>query len=108
MAELNQDYIADLRKGIVEAICEVSAARQSGSPPDGAKPLYIGAAEVCQTLTILLAEFLEGNPDLVTPSDVRKMSETIARKLRFGIAEIRDHRAETGGDPLAVMTTRSN
>jgi hypothetical protein len=63
---------------------------------------------VCQALTILLAEFLEGNPDLVTPSSVRAMTETVAKKLRLGIGEIRRHRAESGGEPLPVMTLRSN
>lgn len=105
MADLNEDYITDLRKAIVQAICEVSAARQ-GEPTGQPRTLYIGSAEVCQTLTILLAEFLEGVPGLDTPADVRRMSETIAKKLRLGIAEIRQLRAATGGKPLPSVIIR--
>lgn len=108
MPELNQDYITDLRKEIVATIVKVSADRQEESLPGEKRQIYIGTAEVCQTLTILLAEFLEGKPDLVTPSDIRHMTETVAKKLRLGIGEIRRLRAETGGEPLPVVTTRSN
>lgn len=108
MSGLNQDYIDDLRREMVGAICKVSADRQGESMPGEKKTLYIGSAEVCQALTILLAEFLEGNPDLATPSSVRQMTETVAKKLRFGIGEIRRHRAESDGEPMPVMTLRSN
>lgn len=108
MAELNEDYITDLRKGIVEAIFKVSAARQAEGASGSPNSVYIGSAEVCQTLTILLAEFLEGKPDLVTPGDIRQMSETIAKKLRLGIAEIRQLRAQTGHAPLPSIIINSN
>ncbi|MBN8803827.1 MAG: hypothetical protein J0H81_01735 [Sphingopyxis terrae] len=108
MQEPNQDYITQLRKGIVEAICRVSAERQGATPASEPKTLYIGTAEVCETLTIVLAEFLEGVPDLETPADIRRMSDTIARKLRRGITEIRRVRAETGGKPPPSVTIRSN
>lgn len=106
MAELNEDYIAALRKGIVQAICDVSRARQGEAPTGQAPPLHIGAVEVCQTLTILLAEFMEGGPGLDTPADVRRMSETIAKKLRLGILEIRQHRAATGETPPPSLVIR--
>ena len=106
MADLNEDYIAELREGIVRAICDVSASRQAAAPAGQPNTLYIGSAEVCQTLTILLAEFLEGVPGLDSPTDVRRMSETIARKLRLGITEIRQLRAETGGKPPASLIIR--
>lgn len=106
MRDLNEAYIAELRHAIVQAICEVSAARQGEQPAGQPKTLYIGSAEVCQTLTILLAEFLEGVPGLNTPADVRGMSETVAKKLRMGIAEIRQLRAETGGKPLPSVIIR--
>lgn len=108
MSELNQDYIVALHKEIMGAIFKVSADRQKGALPGEPKTLYIGSAEVCQALTMLLAEFVEGNPDLVTPGDVRHMSDVIARKIRLGIGESRRHRAETGGQPLPAITTRSN
>ena len=106
MADLNEDYIAELRQGIVRVICDVSAARQGATPAGQPTTLYIGSAEVCQTLSILLAEFLEGVPGLDTPADVRRMSETVARKLRLGIAEIRQLRAATGGKPPAAQIIR--
>jgi hypothetical protein len=47
-------------------------------------------------LTILLTKFLEGVPGLDTPSDVRRMSDTVAKKIRLGIGEMRRHCQETG------------
>jgi hypothetical protein len=108
MSELNQDYIVDLQRGIVEAICRVSADRQGECLANEPRTLYIGSAEVCQTLTNLLAQFLEGVPGLDTPAEIRRMSETVARKLRVGIADIRRIRAETGGQPLPSVIIRSN
>jgi hypothetical protein len=108
MAELNQDYIADLHRRIVEAICDVSAERQGESPAGERKKVYIGTAEVCQTLTMVLAEFLEGSPGLNTPGDMRRMSETIAKKLRHGIADIRRIRDETGREPLPSVIINNN
>ena len=70
--------------------------------------LYIGSAEVCQMLTILLTEFLEGVPGLDTPGDVRRMSDIVAKKIRLGIGEIRRHRQETGGEPLPSIIIRGN
>jgi len=57
---------------------------------------------------MVLAEFLEGAPGLDTPDDVRRMSETIAKRLRLGIADIRRLRAETNAEPPARIITNSN
>jgi len=108
MAELNEEYISDLRQAVVKAICEVSAQRQQSPSAGKGNTLYIGSAEVCQMLTILLAEFLEGVPGLDTPSEVRRMSDVVARKIRLGIGEIRQHRAETGGKPLPSIVIKGN
>ncbi|WP_206245710.1 hypothetical protein [Novosphingobium terrae] len=108
MAELNLEYIAQLHGSIVQTICEVSADRQGETPPGEPKTLYIGSAEVCQTLTMLLAEFLESTPGLETPGDIRRLTETIASKLRAGILDIRRRRAETGGEPLPTVIINSN
>lgn len=108
MAELNEEYITDLRRAVVKAICEVSAARQESSSMEKGNTLYIGSAEVCQTLTLLLAEFIEGVPGLKTPGDVRRMSDVVAKKIRLGITEIRRHRADTGGSPLPSIIIRGN
>jgi len=106
MADLNEAYIADLREGMVKAIHEVSRARQGDAVPGKPQPLYIGAAEVCQTLVILLAEFIERGPGLDSPGDVRRMTETIAKKLRLGVADIRRLRAETGAQPPPTLIIR--
>jgi len=108
MTELNEDYISDLRRAVVKAICEVSAQRQHAPEVGKEDTLYIGSAEVCQMLTILLAEFLEGVPGLDTPSEVRRMSDVVARKIRLGIGEIRRDRDETGGTPPPSIIIRSN
>lgn len=108
MPELNEDYISDLRRAVVKAICEVSAQRQHAPDVGKGDTLYIGTAEVCQMLTILLTEFLEGVPGLDTPSEVRRMSDVVARKIRLGIREIRQHRAETGGTPLPSIVIKGN
>jgi hypothetical protein len=108
MTELNEDYISDLRRAVVKAICEVSAQRQHSPEAGKGDTLYIGSAEVCQMLTILLAEFLEGVPGLDTPSEVRRMSDVVARKIRLGIGEIRRHRDETGGTPPPSIIIRGN
>jgi len=108
MAELNEEYIADLRRAVVKAICEVSATRQESSSTAKGDTLYIGSAEVCQTLTLLLAEFIDGVPGLDTPGDVRRMSDIVAKKIRLGIIEIRRNRAETGGSPLPSVIIRGN
>ncbi|MFZ2997266.1 hypothetical protein [Sphingobium sp.] len=108
MAELNEEYISDLRRAVVKAICGVSAERQRSNEAGKGDTLYIGSAEVCQMLTILLTEFLEGVPDLDTPGDVRRMSDIVAKKIRLGIGEIRRHRQETGGKPLPSIIIRGN
>ncbi|WP_026149617.1 hypothetical protein [Sphingobium xenophagum] len=108
MPELNEDYISDLRRAVVKAICEVSAQRQHAPEVGKGDTLYIGTAEVCQMLTILLTEFMEGVPGLDTPSKVRRMSEVVAKKIRLGIGEIRRHRDETGGTPPPSIIIRSN
>ncbi|EQB14925.1 hypothetical protein [Sphingobium lactosutens] len=59
-------------------------------------------------LTLLLAEFLEGIPGLDTRGDVRRISDTVAKKIRVGIAEIRRHREDTGGTALPSVIIRSN
>jgi len=108
MHDLNMDYISELHHGIVEAICRVSADRQSEGLHGEAKTLYIGSAEVCQALTMALTGFLESTPDLDTPAKVRALSETVAKKIRSGIVEIRRLRENTGGDPLPVVVIRGN
>lgn len=108
MAELNEEYINDLRRAVVKAICEVSAQRQQSPTTGKGSTLYIGSAEVCQMLTLLLTEFLEGVPGLDTPGDVRRMSDVVAKKIRLGIGEIRQHRAATGGAPLPSIIIRGN
>jgi hypothetical protein len=108
MTELNEEYISDLRQAVVKAICQVSAQRQQSPSAGKGGTLYIGSAEVCQMLTILLTEFLEGVPGLDTPSEVRRMSDVVARKIRLGIGEIRQHRAVTGGTPLPSIIIKSN
>ncbi|BBD02512.1 MULTISPECIES: hypothetical protein [Alphaproteobacteria] len=108
MTELNEEYISDLRQAVVKAICEVSAQRQHAPEAGKGGTLYIGTAEVGQMLTILLTEFLEGVPGLDTPSEVRRMSDVVARKIRLGIGEIRRHREETGGTPPPSIIIRSN
>jgi len=95
----HDDYVAKLRRAIVQAICEASVPEADPVTGDRGDTLYIGSAEVCEALTILLAEFLEGVPGLNTPRDIRAMSETVAKKLRTGITEIRDQRAKTGAEP---------
>ncbi|MAM11749.1 MAG: hypothetical protein CML23_15080 [Rhizobiaceae bacterium] len=108
MTELNEDYIADLRRAVIMAICEASATRQESSTAGNGDTLYIGTAEVCQTLILLLTEFLEGVPELDTPGDVRRMADVVARKIRTGIAEIRRRRDETGSLPLPSIIIRGN
>jgi hypothetical protein len=93
------DYVAKLRRAIVQAICEVSVPEADPITGDRGDTLYIGSTEVCEVLTILLAEFLEGVPGLDTPRDIRAISETVAKKLRLGIAEIRTLRTKTGSPP---------
>ncbi|MDF0545043.1 hypothetical protein PX699_22075 [Sphingobium sp. H39-3-25] len=108
MAELNEEYISELRRAVVKAICEVSAERQQSNAAGKGDTLYIGSAEVCQMLTLLLTEFLEGVPDLDTPGNVRRMADIVAKKIRLGIGEIRRHRQETGGEPLPSIIIRGN
>lgn len=108
MAEEQDDYVAKLRRAIVQAICEASVPEAGPVTGDRGDTLYIGSTEVCEALTILLAEFLEGVPGLDTPRDIRAMSETVAKKLRIGIAEIREHRAKTGALPPPSIIIRSN
>lgn len=110
MAKTNkaEDYVASLRRAIVQAICEVSVPEADPATGERGDTLYIGSTEVCEALTILLAEFLEGVPGLDTPRDIRAISETVAKKLRLGIAEIRTLRAETGSQPPPSIIIRSN
>lgn len=108
MEEERNDYVAKLRRAIVRAICDASITEADPTTGDRGDTLYIGSAEVCEALTILLAEFIEGVPGLDTPRDIRAMSETVAKKLRIGIAEIREHRAKTGGQPPPSIIVRSN
>lgn len=108
MVELNQEYIDDLRRAVVKAICEVSAGRQQSPSAGKGDTLFIGSAEVCQMLTLLLTEFLEGVPGLDTQGDVRRISDVVAKKIRLGIAEIRRHREAKGGRPLPSVIIRSN
>jgi hypothetical protein len=105
--ELNEAYIAKLRRGILEAICEASVP-EGGAAASFDKTLYIGTVEVCEVLTITLAEFLESMPGLDSPSDIRVVSEKIAKNLRSGIQTIRRIRVETGSDPLPTVAIRPN
>lgn len=105
--ELNEAYIAKLRRGILEAICEASVP-EGGAAASFDNTLYIGTAEVCEVLTITLAEFLESMPGLESPSDVRVVSERIAKNLRSGIQTIRRIRVETGSEPLPTVAIRPN
>lgn len=106
MHEFNEEYMAKLRKGIVRAICEASVPGEDAASADQSRTLYIGTAEVCRTLTILLAEFLEGVPGLDTSADIRRISETVARTIRLEISEVRRVREETGGEPLPSVIVR--
>jgi hypothetical protein len=108
MVEEQVDYVAKLRRALVQAICEASIPEADPSTGDRGDTLYIGSTEVCEALTILLAEFLEGVPGLDTPRDIRTMSETVAKNIRVGIAEIREHRAKTGALPPPSIVIRSN
>lgn len=108
MSKKQDDYVAKLRRAIVQAICEASVPEADPVTGDRGDTLYIGSTEVCEALTILLAEFLEGVPGLDTPRDIRAMSETVAKKLRVGINEIRDLRARTGTAPPPSLIIRSN
>lgn len=103
-----EDYVARLRRAMVRAICEVSVPEPDPLTGENGDTLYIGSTEVCEALTILLAEFLEGVPGLDTPRDIRALSEGVAKKLRLGIAEIRRVRAETGSAPPPSIVIRSN
>lgn len=102
------DYVARLRRAMVQAICEVSVPEADPVTGDRGDTLYIGSTEVCEALTILLAEFLEGVPGLDTPRDIRAISDTVAKKLRMGIAEIRSVRSRTGDTPPPSIIIRSN
>lgn len=108
VADKQDEYVAKLRRAIVQAICEASIPEAGPAAGDRGDTLYIGSIEVCETLTILLAEFLEGVPGLDTPRDIRAISETVAKKLRRRIIEIRALRAETGSEPLPSLIIRSN
>ncbi|MBF7013768.1 hypothetical protein QUC32_02815 [Novosphingobium resinovorum] len=108
MADLNESYIIDLRRALVEAICSVSAQRQEAASGHKGDTLFIGSAEVSETLVLLLSEFVEGVPDLRTPADVRRMSDIIAKKIRLNIADIRRNRTETGGRPPSSIVIRGN
>lgn len=105
--ELNEEYVLKLRRGIVEAICHASLP-EGGAAASFDKTLYIGTAEVCEVLTLTLAEFLESMPGLDSPSDIRAISETFAKNLRSGIKDIRRVRAETGSDPLPTVSIHPN
>jgi hypothetical protein len=106
--EKQDDYVGKLRRAMVQAICEVSVPEADPETGERGNTLYIGTTEVCEALTILLAEFLEGAPGLDTPRDIRALSETVAKKLRLGIAEIRALRAKTGNVPPPSIIIRSN
>ena len=108
MADKQDDYVAKLRRAIVEAICKASVPVADPVTGDRGDTLYIGSTEVCEALTLLLAEFLEGVPGLDTPRDVRAMSDIIAKKLRLAITEIRARRAETGSEPPPSIIIRSS
>jgi hypothetical protein len=110
MAETHhhEDYVAKLRRAIVTAICEASVPEADPDTGDRGDTLYIGSTEVCEALILLLAEFLEGVPGLDTPRDIRAMSETVAKKLRIGIAGIRELRARTGSVAPPSIVIRSN
>ena len=69
MADLNESYIIDLRRALVEAICKVSAQRQEAASGHKGDTLFIGSAEVSETLMLLLSEFVEGVPDHQQPAD---------------------------------------
>jgi hypothetical protein len=107
-ADEREKYVIKLRHAIVRAICEASVPEPDPVTGDQGDTLYIGSDEVCETLTILLAEFLEGVPGLDTARDIRAMSETVAKKLRLGISEIRAQRAKTGDEPPRSVIIRSH
>lgn len=98
----SEDYVGKLRLGIVRAICEASVPEPDAATGERGDTLYIGTAEACDALIIVLAEFLEGVPGLDTPGDIRAMSETAAKKRRKAIPEIRAVRAQTGSSPPTV------
>ncbi len=100
------DYVDKLRRAIVTAICEASVPEADPVSGDRGQTLYIGSTEVCDALISLLAEVLEGVPGLDTPRDIRQMADTVARKLRLGIAEVRAHREATGEAPLPSIVIR--
>ena len=108
MMRRQDDYVGKLRRAIVQAICEASLPEADPATGERGDTLYIGSTEVCEALIILLAEFLEGVPGLDSPRDVRAISESVARKLRFGITEIRERRVKFGGEPPRSITIRSN
>lgn len=108
MGELSEDYIGKLRLALVKAICEASVPEPDPTTGERGETLYIGSAEVCDALIIVLAEFLEGVPGLDTPKDIRTMSDTVSKKLRRLIPEIRDVRARTGTSPPPSIIIRSN
>ncbi len=103
-----KDYIDQLRRAIVAAICEASIPEADPISGGRGDTLYIGSTEVCDALITLLAEFLEGVPGLDTPRDIRQMADTVAKKLRLGIAEVRAHREATGAPPPPSIIIRSN
>ncbi|MDF0490161.1 hypothetical protein PX554_18705 [Sphingomonas sp. H39-1-10] len=106
--ENTEDYVGKLRRALVKAICEASVPEPD--PATGARgdTLYIGTSEVCDALIIVLAEFLEGVPGLETPAHIRAISDTVAKKLRRAIPEIRAIRARTGAMPPPSIIIRSH
>jgi len=103
-----EDYIGKLRRAIVKAICEASVPEPDTVTGARGDTLYLGTSEVCDALTIVLAEFLEGVPGLDTPADIRVLSDTVAKKVRKAIPEIRAARARTGAMPPQSIIIRSH
>ncbi|NKJ45103.1 MULTISPECIES: hypothetical protein [unclassified Novosphingobium] len=108
MGERSEDYVGKLRLALVKAICEASVPEPDPTSGERGDTLYVGSAEVCDALIIVLAEFLEGVPGLDTPKDIRAMSDTVAKKVQRLIPEIRKIRARTGGAPPPSIIIRSH
>ncbi|MGA1853021.1 hypothetical protein VH570_19495 [Sphingobium sp. HT1-2] len=108
MRELNEEYVLKIRRGLLQAICEASVPEVDTTPAGEPKTLYIGTAEACEALTMVLSEFLDGVPGLSSPTEVRKMTDDVARKLRANIGTIRRVRRETGGEPLPTVVINAH
>lgn len=101
-ATVSVEYREKVTQGIMNAIVDAGITEQ-----DGKQVSYLMTAEICDAMLSIMAEILESSPACGTPSEIRTMTDSFAKKLRTRITAIRTIR-QSGEPGLSAIVINPN